>query len=97
MVCDTLTFICYCEQPTGHSKVLHGMDMLKQNNGHAFRFYGWLQSFQKMLQGRGKMGSMVGASQEFRQMGMSGNLEIQMTEYAVSLRNMMIHSNGPYF
>lgn len=65
--------------------VLHGMDSLKKENGdHHSRFGAWLTEFQKMLQGRGKMGSMVGASHDMRQMGMSGNLEMQVTEYAVS-------------
>ncbi|ORZ09817.1 formin homology 2 domain-domain-containing protein [Absidia repens] len=76
LACDTLTFICYCEQPVGHSMVLHGMDALKENGDHHSRF------------GRGKMGSMVGASHDMRQMGMSGNLEIQITEYASS--NMLL-------
>ncbi|CAO3596021.1 unnamed protein product [Absidia cylindrospora] len=88
LACDTLTFICYCEQPVGHSMVLHGMDALKENGDHHSRFGAWLNDFQKMLQGRGKMGSMVGASHDMRQMGMSGNLEIQITEYASS--NMLL-------
>ncbi|KAI8336356.1 hypothetical protein BC941DRAFT_428994 [Chlamydoabsidia padenii] len=86
LACDTLTFICYCEQPVGHSMVLHGMDSLKENGNS--RFGAWLSEFQKMLQGRGKMGSIVGASHDIRQMGMSGNLEMQVTEYASS--NMLL-------
>jgi hypothetical protein len=66
------------------------MDSLKIDNGdHHSRFGAWLTEFQKMLQGRGKMGSLVGASHDMRQMGMSGNLEMQVTEYAVR------HSSKP--
>ncbi|KNZ52765.1 hypothetical protein VP01_3455g3 [Puccinia sorghi] len=73
-VADILTFLCHWEKPRGHSHVLKGLDQLANMRTTAgktigetmARFDAWFGSFEQVIDGRGKMGSLVGASEELR-------------------------------
>lgn len=77
-----LTFIAYYEDGQGHSLVISALEGLSSTNndgGSCYEF--WFKSFEQALSGRGKMGSLVGASEEVRRAGVDSSLN----EYAVCL------------
>ncbi|CAO3653877.1 unnamed protein product [Mucor hiemalis] len=84
LVCDALTFMCYFEQPKGHVMVLQGMDTIKESKNDYCRFDSWLKSLNSVLDGRGKMGSMVGASVDVRQLASRSNSDLPVTEHALA-------------
>ncbi|KAI8139173.1 formin homology 2 domain-containing protein [Fennellomyces sp. T-0311] len=89
LACDTLTFLCYCDIPNGHSMVLRGMELLKKHADGQGRFDAWLNPLEKVLDARGMMGSMVGASKDFlKYTGISENPEEHLIEYG--LANMLL-------
>lgn len=57
------------------------MELLKQYGTHFGRFDAWMQALEKTLDGRGKMGSAVGASQDLKMTGMVGAGDSQITQY----------------
>lgn len=61
--------------------VLHGMELLKQYGPEFSRFDAWIQALEKTLDGRGKMGSAVGASNDLKMTGMVGAGDSQITQY----------------
>lgn len=64
--------------------VLHGMEVLKKSKNATGRFDTWLDAFEKILDARGKMGSLVGASKDYlKNTGISGNIEENLIEYGV--------------
>lgn len=66
--------------------VLHGMELLKEHTESESRFEGWLGPLDKVLDSRGKMGSLVGASKDyFKYTGISENPEEHLIEYGVSV------------
>ncbi|RUS13391.1 armadillo-type protein [Endogone sp. FLAS-F59071] len=83
LICEVLTFLCWCEVPIGHSLVLKGMDMLREHRRDFGRFDAWLRLLEHTLDGRGKMGSMVGASLEYKQMAAAGTADNHLMEYTV--------------
>lgn len=67
--------------------VLRGMETLnkQQEEGEGGRFEVWIESFEKVLDARGKMGSLVGASKDYlKNTGISKNPEEYLIEYGVS-------------
>lgn len=84
MACEALTFMCYCEPPAGHSAVLKGLEFTSKGETSG-RFSGYLHALLEMLDGRGKMGSRVGASKAYKALNMNDDPETQMIEYAVSI------------
>lgn len=64
--------------------VLRGMELLKRYGPNHLRFDAWMQALEKTLDGRGKMGSAVGASEDLKQTGMVGAAgDSQITQYMV--------------
>jgi cytokinesis protein len=91
LVSDVLTFLCHWGHGHGHEKVLNAMDHLKNTQGESGRFDGWMRLFEVTLDGRGKMGSLVGASEEFRSGGIGmENLLMEYAQATMILINMMI-------
>ncbi|EEP78264.1 cytokinesis protein sepA [Uncinocarpus reesii 1704] len=91
MVSEILTFLCHSADGQGHLKVLQGMDHVKNLQGETGRFDAWMRVVEVSIDGRGKMGSLVGASEEFRSGGIG--MENLLMEYALStmfLINMLI-------
>ena len=91
LVSEVLTFLCHWGQGEGHLKVLQAMDHVKHQQGENGRFDAWMRIVEVTIDGRGKMGSLVGASEEVRSGGIG--MENLLMEYAVAslfLINMII-------
>lgn len=96
LVSDVLTFLCHWkgdgeEENDGHIKVIQAMDVVKNQQNENGRFDAWMRLVEVTVDGRGKMGSLVGASEEVRSGGVG--MENLLMEYAVAtliLVNMII-------
>lgn len=82
LVTDVLTFLSHWQEPAGHAQVLSAMDQVKGHMGDIGRFESWMRVVEQTLDGRGKMGSMVGASEELRGGGVG--VESLLMEYSLS-------------
>lgn len=82
LVSELLTFLCHWADGVGHLKVLHALDQLKNTQGENGRFDAWMRIVEVTIDGRGKMGSMVGASDEYKSGGTG--IENLLMEYAVA-------------
>ena len=82
LVSDVLTFLCHWGEGKGHEKVLQALDNLKNQYGENSRFDAWMRMVEVTVDGRGKMGSMVGASDEVRSGGIG--VENLLMEYAIA-------------
>ncbi|KDN36098.1 hypothetical protein K437DRAFT_229937, partial [Tilletiaria anomala UBC 951] len=83
---DILLFLCHWEKPTGHRLVLRGFDDLKTSQGDHGRFDAWFRVLEQTIDGRGKMGSLVGASDELKKISLIGPQaqESSLNEYAIN-------------
>ena len=91
LVSEVLTYLCTCAYGEGHKRVLEAFDHLKHAQGETGRFDSWMRQLEVTVDGRGKMGSMVGASDEVRSGGVGA--ENLLMEYAVAslfLINMLV-------
>ena len=91
LVSEVLTFLCHWAEGEGHLKVLQALDHVKNQQGENGRFDAWMRIVEVTIDGRGKMGSLVGASEEVRSGGIG--MENLLMEYAVAslfLLNMII-------
>lgn len=91
LVSEVLTFLCHWGEGQGHQKVLQAMDKVKNDHNETGRFDAWMRIVEVTIDGRGKMGSLVGASEEYRSGGIG--MENLLMEYAVStmiLINMLV-------
>lgn len=91
LVSEVLTFLCHWAEGEGHLKVLQAMDQVKSHQGENGRFDAWMRIVEVTIDGRGKMGSLVGASEEVRSGGIG--MENLLMEYALAtlfLMNMVI-------
>ena len=91
LVSEVLTFLCHWGEGQGHHKVLQSMDKVKNDHSETGRFDAWMRIVEVTIDGRGKMGSLVGASEEYRSGGIG--MENLLMEYAVStmiLINMLV-------
>ncbi|KAH9882958.1 hypothetical protein J1614_000324 [Plenodomus biglobosus] len=91
LVSDVLTFLCHWGDGQGHEKVLQALDNLKAQYGESSRFDAWMRVVEVTTDGRGKMGSLVGASDEVRSGGIG--VENLLMEYAIAtlfLINMIV-------
>lgn len=89
---EILTFLtAWGQNNEGHKKVIQALDEVKAATGENGRFDAWLNLVSATVDGRGKLGSLVGASDELRAGGTG--MENLLMEYAVAtvmLINMMI-------
>lgn len=91
LVSEVLTFLCHWGDGEGHIKVIQAMDHVKTQQNENGRFDAWMRLVEVTVDGRGKMGSLVGASEEVRSGGVG--MENLLMEYAVAtliLINMII-------
>ncbi|KAI9785266.1 MAG: hypothetical protein M1816_000452 [Peltula sp. TS41687] len=91
LVSEVLTFLCHWADGHGHRKVLQALDHVKSVQGEHGRFDAWMRIVEVTIDGRGKMGSLVGASEEVRSGGIG--MENLLMEYAVAtmlLINMIV-------
>ena len=94
LVSEVLTFLCHWADGQGHTKVLQAFDHLMHAHGENGRFDEWIRIVEVTVDGRGKMGSMVGASDEVRSGGIG--MENLLMEYAVAslfLINMIVDAD----
>ena len=82
LVSELLTFLCHWASGQGHLKVLTALDHLKAQQNENGRFDAWMRIVEVTIDGRGKMGSLVGASDEVRSGGIG--MENLLMEYAVT-------------
>ncbi|KAK9373598.1 uncharacterized protein V1513DRAFT_402661 [Lipomyces chichibuensis] len=82
LVTDILTFLAHWARPYGHTQVINSFDQLKANLNEQGRFDAWISTVENTLNGRGKMGSLVGASEEVRAGGVGS--ESLLMEYSVA-------------
>ncbi|KAJ1920783.1 hypothetical protein IWQ60_006918 [Tieghemiomyces parasiticus] len=90
LAAELLTFLCYSDIPRGHAMVLQGMETFQRFRSMDHRFEPWLTTLERTIDGRGRMGSMVGASQEIRQAGMLENDLVHYGLCNVLLMNAII-------
>ncbi|KAJ6783690.1 hypothetical protein PWT90_11093 [Aphanocladium album] len=92
LVSEILTFLCtWGDNGEGHYKVIQALDEVRAQTGANGRFDDWMQLVEATVDGRGKMGSMVGASDDIRTGGVG--MENLLMEYSVAtiiLVNMMV-------
>ncbi|OAA66964.1 cytokinesis protein bni1 [Niveomyces insectorum RCEF 264] len=91
LVSEVLTFLSHWGNGDGHLKVIQAMDSVKGQQGENGRFDAWMRILEVTVDGRGKMGSLVGASDEVRSGGIG--MENLLMEYSVAtlmLINMLI-------
>ncbi|TEA21275.1 Cytokinesis protein sepA [Colletotrichum sidae] len=91
LVSEVLTFLCHWGDGEGHLKVIQALDSVKAQQGENGRFDAWMRLVEVTVDGRGKMGSLVGASDEVRSGGIG--MENLLMEYAVAtliLVNMIV-------
>lgn len=87
LVADILTFLCYWVKPRGQNFVLQGLRVLQElHSKEDARYDAWFQQFETTIDGRGRMGTMVGASDDVRR-GFGGSasahVEGALNDYAV--------------
>ena len=78
--------MCYYNNSIAHQIVLQGLDQLSAANNETGRYDFWFKSLEASLAGRGRMGSLVGASEDVRK---HGGVEVALNEYAVSPLHQM--------
>ncbi|KAI8145922.1 hypothetical protein BJV82DRAFT_535287 [Fennellomyces sp. T-0311] len=89
LVCEVLAFLCHVDLPKGQETVLKGMDKLREYRREFGRFDAWFKLLDATLDGRGRMGSLVGASDDVRRLGaQQGAPDSHLSDYALS--NMML-------
>ncbi|KPI41697.1 Cytokinesis protein sepA [Cyphellophora attinorum] len=82
LVSEVMTFLCHCGEGQGHLKILQALDHVKSMINENGRFDAWMRIVEVTIDGRGKMGSLVGASEEVRSGGVG--MENLLMEYAVA-------------
>lgn len=82
LVSEVLTFLCHWAEGKGQLRVIEAMDVVKNQQGENGRFDAWMRLVEVTVDGRGKMGSLVGASEEVRSGGIG--MENLLMEYAVA-------------
>ncbi|PSS22665.1 hypothetical protein PHLCEN_2v3031 [Hermanssonia centrifuga] len=83
LVLDVLVFLVYWNDGQACNLVVNGLEMLSkdnQENGGCYSY--WFKSLRAVLSGRGRMGSLVGASLDFRRHGRE--VDASLTEYLMS-------------
>ncbi|KAI9476485.1 MAG: armadillo-type protein [Benjaminiella poitrasii] len=88
LVCEILAFVCHVDLPKGQDIVLKGLDKLSEHLGEFGRFDAWFKLLEATLDGRGKMGSLVGASEDVKRLAGSGAPDSHLSDFALS--NMML-------
>jgi cytokinesis protein len=93
LITELLTFLCYYSGGIAHESVLKSLDALSAANNETGTYDFWFKSLIVSLAGRGKMGSLVGASQDIKK---HGGTEAALTDYAVSSLIVIIDTIGLY-
>lgn len=90
LILDLLIFLAY-KNNEAHNSVLVALETLSSSNSEGGGSYSyWFKSMENSLSGRGKMGSLVGASEEVRR---TGGIDSSLNEYAVGITTSAITYN----
>ncbi|KAF7359511.1 putative RhoA GTPase effector DIA/Diaphanous [Mycena sanguinolenta] len=82
LLIDLLSFLAYWNDGEAHHLVVAALEALSTANGEGGGCYDyWFKSMELSLSGRGKMGSLVGASDEVKK---TGGIDTNLNEYAVA-------------
>ncbi|GJJ73060.1 hypothetical protein EMPS_05418 [Entomortierella parvispora] len=81
LVVEVLTFLCYCEVPSGHRLVLEGLDQVMDYWKESARFDAWMRILENTIDGRGRFGTIVGMSEDLKK---AGTQDGQLIEYVLS-------------
>ncbi|KAI9243693.1 hypothetical protein BY458DRAFT_530433, partial [Sporodiniella umbellata] len=74
LVCDALTFMCYFDQPKGHSMVVKGIELIKSENKP---FSSWLNTLYSVLDNGNAKHTLVASSEETA-------MDISLAEHALA-------------
>lgn len=81
LLLDLLSFLVYWNEGEAYHLVIEALETLSSSStegGTCFDY--WFRSLDQTMSGRGKMGSLVGASEEVRR---TGGIDSSLNEYAV--------------
>ncbi|KAG0052875.1 hypothetical protein BGZ83_002023 [Gryganskiella cystojenkinii] len=81
LVVEVLTFLCYCEVPSGHKLVMEGLDQVMEYWKESARFDAWMRILENTIDGRGRFGTIVGMSEDLKK---AGTQDSQLIEYVLS-------------
>lgn len=88
LILDLLTFLCYWNEGEPHPLVISALEALSAANNEPNGCYSyWFKSMENALLGRGKMGSLVGVSEEVRKN--IGGVDSSLNEYAVRKQDFL--------
>jgi cytokinesis protein len=87
LVLELLCFLSYWNEGYAHPLVVIALEALSSANNEPNSCYAyWFKSLEHALSGRGKMGSLVGASEEVRK---AGGPDSSLNDYAVCSRSLL--------
>ncbi|KAJ7938156.1 armadillo-type protein [Mycena leptocephala] len=87
LLLDLLSFLAYWNDGEAHSLVVAALEALSSANNEGDGCYDyWFKSMELSLSGRGKMGRLVGASEEVKK---TGGIDNNLNEYTVRF-NMLV-------
>ena len=88
VILDLLVFLAVWNDGAAYPMVIAGLESLStsHNEGEDCFAY-WFKTMEQSLSGRGKMGSLVGASEEVRR---GGSNDSSLNEYAVSFLDKFV-------
>ena len=89
---DMMTFLAYWNEHAGHKFVLRALDHLMTVKQDKARFDAWFTMLEATIDGRGKMGSMVGASAEIRTLrGKEAQLAMQQAQSGATMSDSVLN------
>lgn len=95
LVLELLNFFTYYRDGESHDLVVAALETLSTANGEGHSPYDyWFKSLEQALSGRGKMGSLVGASEEVKR---AAGIEQNLNEYAVRIFRSAYPTNSAEF
>lgn len=84
LLLDLLAFLAYWNDGQAHSLVVAALEALSSSNNEGGGCYAyWFKSMEQTAAGRGKMGSLVGASDEVKK---TGGLDSSLNDYIVCFK-----------
>ncbi|KAJ3511148.1 hypothetical protein NLJ89_g4273 [Agrocybe chaxingu] len=85
---ELLTFLATWKDGEAHDLVVAALEVLSTSNNEAGGCYAyWFKSWEQSMSGRGKMGSLVGASEEIKR---TGGSDSSLNEYTPQLANLIL-------
>lgn len=81
IILEILSFLVYWQNGQPLQLVISALETLSMANNESSNCYAfWFKTFESALSGRGKMGTLVGASEEIKR---HGGIDSSLNDYAV--------------